>query len=166
MNWRDRILADWPNDPQRAYKAQAALRSAEDALQTLASLGHPLHIREGSAPALVAEWPRMVFHLRAGERTVNCQAELEELGPDWFPTMEEARHSAGLIKQYQRGGIFDKNLPANPPSPEERRLMEAARQEEISAEKAANHDLAVKTRAANRQRKNGLDVTMPGVEKA
>lgn len=160
MNWRDRILADWPNDPQRAAKAQGALRDLEAAIAALASMGHALHVEEGHQPLPTPSFPRKVFHIRAGEREVRCQADLDELGPDWHNTMEEARHDAGLIKQYQRGGIFDRNLPADPLPPDQRKVAEALRTAEAERERIEVHALAARTRAANRRKANG--VNMPG----
>lgn len=171
MNWRDKILADWPHDPQRAYKGRAALQELEGALQTLGSLGHPLHVEEGHQPVLPSGFPKTVFHVRAGQREVACQAELDELGEDWFPTLQEAQHAAGLIKQYQRGGIFDKNLPANPLSPEERRLVELRKMGEAEQEKKVINTLTSNTREAKRRstaltvvkKMNGV-VEMPGTQ--
>lgn len=111
MNWREKIICDWPNDLQKAHRAKTALADLDRTLLELAGLGHPLHIEEGYIPPPPPGWPKAMFHILAGARTVNCQADLDELGEDWYPTMEEARHAAGLTKQYQRGGIFDKALP-------------------------------------------------------
>jgi len=112
MNWREKIVVAWPDDLQRAYKARAALTDLDRVLLELASLGHPLHVEEGYVTPPPPGWPRAVFHLYQGIRAVNCQADLDEMGPDWYPTMEEARQAAGLAKQWQRGGIFDKSLPS------------------------------------------------------
>jgi hypothetical protein len=113
MNWREKIIVDWPDDLQRNHKARAALADLDRVLLELAGLGHPLHVEEGYVAPPPPGWPRAAFHLYQGARVVNCQADLEELGPDWYPTMEEARHAAGIAKQYQRGGIFDKSLPSS-----------------------------------------------------
>lgn len=107
MNWREKIIVDYPNDLQKHHKARTALADLDRVLLELAGLGHPLHVEEGYVPPPPAGWPKAVFNLHAGARIVRDQFELEELGEDWFPTMEEARHDAGLRKQYQRGGIFD-----------------------------------------------------------
>ena len=47
-----------------------------------------------------------MFHVTSGTRVVRDQRELEELGEDWHPTMDEARHAEGLRMQMKRGGIF------------------------------------------------------------
>lgn len=107
MNWREKIITAWPDDLQKAHRARVALSDLDRILGELAAMGHPLHIEEGYVPPPPPGWPKAVFHLHAGARIVRDQFELEELGEDWFPTMEEARHAAGLRKQYQRGGIFD-----------------------------------------------------------
>jgi hypothetical protein len=112
MNWRQKIITDWPNDPQRSHKAKEALKQIEESLLILASLGHPLHVEEGYTPPPPPEWPKAVFHMLQGTRVVACQADLDELGDDWYGTMEEARHAAGVIKQNQRGGIFSRALPS------------------------------------------------------
>lgn len=112
MNWREKIVCDWPNDLQKAHRCKTALADLDRLLLELSSLGHPLHVEEGYVPPPPPGWPRAMFHILAGARVVNCQADLEELGDDWYPTMEDARHAAGLTKQYQRGGIFDKTLPS------------------------------------------------------
>lgn len=113
MNWRDRIVVDWPNDLQKAHRCRQALLDLERSLLELSGLGHPLHVEEGYRPPPPPGWPKAMFHLLAGSRVAYCQADLDELGPDWYPTMDEARHAAGLIKQYQRGGIFNRTLPTN-----------------------------------------------------
>jgi hypothetical protein len=112
MNWRQRIIVDWPNEPQKSHRAREALRQIEDGLAALASLGHPLHIEEGYTPPPKPEWPKVMFHMTQGSRLVSCQADLEELGDDWYPTMDEAKHAAGIAKQNQRGGIFQRALPS------------------------------------------------------
>lgn len=140
VNWRQRIITDWPNDPQRAHKAQAALKQIEESLATLASLGHPLHVEEGYTPPPPPEFPKVMFHLYQGSKVFACQADVDEAGEDWYSTMEDARHAAGVIKQNQRGGIFTKSLPAIITdfwkSPEEK-LSEKALQEEAEQLAAA-----------------------------
>jgi hypothetical protein len=150
LNWRQRLLAEWPHDPQRHHRAQAAVKELDLALQTLMSMGFPLHIEEGPPPTIPLEWPKMVFHIRAGSKQVNCQADLEELGPDWYPSMEDARQAAGMAKQWQRGGIFSKSLPApiglvpdTPPAalpPETRTQSRRAR---LNGTQKANYPLPV-----------------------
>lgn len=107
MNWREKIITAWPDDLQKAHRARVALADLDRILGELTALGHPLHVEEGYVPPPPPGWPKAVFHLHAGARIVRDEHELEELGEDWYPTMEEARHAAGLRKQYQRGGIFN-----------------------------------------------------------
>lgn len=114
VDWRSRAAVAYPLDAQRAYRVKMALAELDNAIATLHALGFPIHVMEGPAPAVPAEWPKMVFHLRCGERTVQSQLELDELGPDWYGSMEDARHAAGMSKQMQRGGVFDGRLPAMP----------------------------------------------------
>ena len=92
----------------------SALRAVEEALAQLASMGHPLHVEEGYCPPPPPEWPQVWFHIFQGAKDFHCQEDVDEAGPDWYPTMEEARHAAGVTKQNQRGGIFTKTLPAVP----------------------------------------------------
>ena|SRR3974390_339278 len=114
MNWRQRIIVDWPDDLQRRHKAMSALRAVEEGLLQLASMGHPLHLEEGYCPPPPPEWPQVWFHIFQGAKDFHCQTDVDEAGPDWYTTMEEARHAAGVTKQNQRGGIFTKTLPAVP----------------------------------------------------
>lgn len=107
MNWRERIVADWPDDLQKNHRAKTALAELDRVLSELAGLGHPLHVEDGYVPPPPPGWPKARFHLHAGARIVRSQVELEELGEGWYATMEEARHAAGMAKQYQRGGIWN-----------------------------------------------------------
>lgn len=148
MNWREKIICDWPNDLQKAYRARMALAELDRLLGELASLGHPLHVEEGYVPPPPPGWPRAMFHLYAPPRVVNCQADLDELGDDWYPTMEEARHAAGVTKQMQRGGIFDKALPST--------LSQTPQQvqqnlEEESARRERQREFVNGARAAHRE---------------
>ena len=112
MNWRQKIVADWPNEPQKAAKARMALQQIEEGLAMLATLGHPLHVEEGYLPPPKPEYPKVLFHIFQGQRVVHNVGDEKELGDDWYPTMEEARHAAGMTKQNQRGGIFARALPS------------------------------------------------------
>ena len=135
MNWRQRIIKDWPNHLQNQHKCLTALRQIEEALVVLNGLGHPLHVEEGYTPPPKPEWPQVYFHLYQGGRAFACEADLEEAGPDWYPTMEEARHAAGVTKQNQRGGIFTRTLPAVPIQNTLEAIAERVKTEE--AERAA-----------------------------
>jgi hypothetical protein len=107
----------------------------EEALSQLASLGHPLHLEEGYCPPPRPEWPQVWFHIYQGARDFHCQEDVDEAGPDWYPTMEEARHAAGVTKQNQRGGIFTKALPAVPIQDTLTAIADRVKEEE--AERAA-----------------------------
>lgn len=111
MNWREKIIIDWPNDLQKAHRCRTALQDLERCLLELAGLGHPLHIEEGYRSPPPPGWPKAMFHLTEPAKVIHCQGDLDELGDGWYPTMEQARHEAGLTKQYQRGGIFNRALP-------------------------------------------------------
>jgi len=91
-----------------------ALKQVEEALIILNSLGHPLHVEEGYEAPPQPEWPQVWFHIYQGAKDFHCEEDVKEAGPDWYPTMEEARYAAGLTKQNQRGGIFTRTLPAVP----------------------------------------------------
>lgn len=150
LDWRQRLLAEWPHDAQRHYKAQAAVKELDLALQVLASMGFPLHIEEGPQPKEPEPFPKMVFHIRAGAKQVNCQADWDELGPDWHVSMDAAKLAAGYAKQWQRGGVFSKSLPAPiglvdaPPAatpiPETRTQSRRSR---VNATQKANYPLPV-----------------------
>lgn len=112
IDWRGRILAEFAQHPQRLHLANAAILELENALQRLASMGFPLHIEEGPPTKKPSVWPRFMFHIRQGSKIVLCEADWKEMGPDWYPSMDEARHAAGEAKQWQRGGVFTKSLPA------------------------------------------------------
>lgn len=112
MNWREKITTDWPNDLQKAHKCRQALIDLDRALGELAGLGHPLHIEEGYQAPPAPGWPKAMFHISQPPKAIWCQGELDELGDGWFPTMEEARTAHGLVKQYERGGIFSRALPS------------------------------------------------------
>ena len=149
MNWRDKIVADWPNDPQKAHRCQSALRDLDRILQELAGLGHGLHLEEGYVPPPPPGWPKAVFHILAGARVVHCEADLEELGDDWYPTMEEARHAAGYRKQMQRGGIFSKAMPTlltQTPDEIRKHMEEEVRKKE--AQRKVVNDLRLANRAS------------------
>lgn len=153
MNWRQRIVTDWPNDPQRAHKCQTALKVIEEGLATLASLGHPLHVEEGYTPPPPPDWPRAMFHLYQGGKVFACQADVDEAGPDWYSTMEEARHAAGVTKQNQRGGIFTRSLPTMLIRTSEERIIEAALQTEADQVAAlAKREFIAEQRAMHRAR--------------
>lgn len=111
MNWREKIVTDWPNDLQKAHRCRTALQDLDRVLLELAGLGHPLHVEEGYQSPPSQGWPRAMFHLTEPAKAIWCQGELDELGDGWYPTMEEARHAHGMKKQFERGGIFSRDLP-------------------------------------------------------
>jgi hypothetical protein len=87
-----------------------------------------------------------MFHIYQGARVVNCQEDLDDLGDDWYPTMDEARHAAGVTKQMQRGGIFTKSLP------------QALNQGQTPQEIQAGIDAKVAEQVAKREYVNNLRV--------
>ena len=111
LSWRERLRKEYSGRPQLMHRAEEALRQLDGAIQTLASLGFPLRAEEGFV-AKPPEFPKVMFHIRQGSKVVRCKADEEELGPDWHGSMEDARQAAGMAKQWQRGGVFDKSLPA------------------------------------------------------
>ncbi len=111
LSWRERLRKEYSGRPQLMHRVEDAVRQLETAIQVLASLGCPLRVEEGFV-AKEPEFPKVMFHIRQGSKIVRCKADVEELGPDWHGSMEEARQAAGMAKQWQRGGIFDKSLPA------------------------------------------------------
>ena len=163
VNWRQRIITDWPNDPQRSHKCREALKQIEEGLLQLASLGHPLHVEEGYTPPPKPEWPKAMFHIYQGAKVFGCEADLEEAGADWYPTMEEARHAAGVTKQNQRGGIFTKALPAILPwftseSVDQKAINAEANRVALAAKRQFIADMRAQHRAKT---ENGLVKDMP-----
>jgi hypothetical protein len=158
MNWRQRILTDWPHDPQRSHKVQTALRQIEEGLQTLVSMGHPLHVEEGYAPPPAPEFPKVMFHLYQGGKVFACQADVEEAGEDWYPTMEAARYAAGVTKQNQRGGIFTKSLPTMLYQTYEEKVAERLMEEEAEIQAAeVKRKFVEEQRAIHRARTEGMN---------
>jgi hypothetical protein len=101
---------DW----HQQHEVDLALREVEQAMAVLVRLGKPVHLRPGHAPPGIWEWPRTVYSVFAPQgREVSCQAELDELGSDWFPSLEEAQHEHGMRVQFAgRGGVGANTLPA------------------------------------------------------
>lgn len=134
MNWREKIIAAWPDNLQKAHRARVALTDLDRILGELAAMGHPLHVEEGYVPPPPPGWPKAVFHVHAGARIVRDQFELDELGEDWHPTMEEARQAEGMRKQFERGGVFNpRSMPTlltQTPQEIMRRETEAVRMRE------------------------------------
>lgn len=167
MNWREKIITDWPNDLQKAHRCRTALQDLDRVLLELAGLGHPLHVEEGYQSPPVPGWPRAMFHLTQPAKAIWCQGELDELGDGWYPTMEEARQQHGLNKQYERGGIFNRALPqmlTQTPQEIKRRQDEAMAQRE--QQKRFVEDMRTKNRASFNGRivlsEDGLHQNDPG----
>lgn len=156
IDWRQKVLAEYCNHTQKNFLAQAAIKELEEALQKLACMGFHLHVEEGPAPP-TQEWPRFVFHIRQGARECGCEAEFKELGPDWHYTMEAARHAAGEAKQWQRGGVFTKSLPAPisiVPEPPKMLQEEESRENKVARLRPARYQVPA------------IVIDMPGVKRA
>lgn len=158
MDWRQRVLAEYFNHTQKYHLAQMAIKELEESLQKLRCMGFPLHVEEGPPPP-TKEWPRFVFHIRQGARECSCEAEFKELGPDWFYTIEEARYAAGEAKQWQRGGVFSKSLPApinlfEAPKVPEKEIPQESRENKVARLRPARYQLPA------------IVIDMPGVKRA
>lgn len=116
MDWvtlRAELHSAYHEQPQKTARIDRALELIREGIGELCSLGHVCHLAEGEAPP--RGFPRMMFHLQAAPRghPVYCQEDIELLGEGWFPTLDEAKHSAGMEHQYRRGGIIPRRaLPA------------------------------------------------------
>lgn len=111
---RTRLEAKHSASPQNARRVQLAIAELESGLTALASLGHPMHLVEGSGEAPELGWPRLLFHIDAAPngRLVFGEAEARELGPEWHTTLERAQHADGVKTQFAgRGGIGTRNVP-------------------------------------------------------
>lgn len=109
-----RLLAEHHAKPQNLSRIEHEFGRLGEALAALAALGHLYHLAEGS-PGSGEVWPRLYFHVHAAPngRVVNSRWELAELGPGWFPTLDEAQHDDGVATQFAgRGGVGRKSLPA------------------------------------------------------
>jgi hypothetical protein len=109
MDWKSKILAQEQRSPQKLMLVTMAISQMEDAISRLAGMGHYLHVEEGLVRTEL--WPKTVFNRFGYSRLARCQADLDEFGPDWYESMEAARKAYGMDKQYERGGIFKRNLP-------------------------------------------------------
>jgi hypothetical protein len=109
MDWKTTILSKEQAKAQRLALVEIAIREIELAVTKLGALGHYVHVREGIAPP--EEWPKALFNRFGYQKVVYCQADWDEIGPDWYESLEEARKAHGLDKQMERGGIFKQNLP-------------------------------------------------------
>jgi hypothetical protein len=117
MDWymfRQRLLADHAGNPQNSHTLSLALDEIEQGLRVLARFGHVFHLATGTAPAIEA-FPRKIFHVSIAPlgRVVWSQSEIDELGDEWYDSVQEAQHSSGLRAQLAgRGGIGTRALPA------------------------------------------------------
>lgn len=105
--------ADHHHDLQSQERVRLAFGALDDALTTLAHLGHQYHLETGVAPE-VSEWPRVMFHVEAAPngRVVKSEYEAQELGPGWWDTLQAAQHAEGVRAQFAgRGGIGDRSVP-------------------------------------------------------
>jgi hypothetical protein len=125
MNLNDllsRLQANHHHDSQSYVKVTAAIREVEHGLHMLAIMGHVYHLEPGP-PYDLPEWPRILFHVFAAPngRVIQNRWEAEELGPGWWPTLQEAQHKEGIRAQFRgRGGVGDRSLPMlmdGPPAP-------------------------------------------------
>ena len=116
MNLRDlltRLQANHHHDTQSFVAVTSAVNEIEHGLVALAKLGHIFHLEYGP-PYEIPEWPRILFHVHAAPngRVVQSSWEALELGPGWWPTLQEAQYKEGIRAQFRgRGGVGDRSLP-------------------------------------------------------
>lgn len=106
-------LAAAHGQPQLVARLRHGFGLAEEGLRQLAGLGLQLHLAEGPEPTR-PEWPKILFHIDAAPngRVVANQWELEDLGSDWYGTLEDAQHQNGRKLQFAgRGGVGIRNVP-------------------------------------------------------
>ena len=103
--------------PQQTARIARALALVQEGLEELSRLGHHFELLGTDVPR--DSWPRLVFHLQKAPRGFFCLSEFDfehALGgteAGWHDTLDEAKHSAGMDKQFTRGGVFPKRgLPA------------------------------------------------------
>lgn len=109
-NWRNlhnKLQAELFDFPQKARLAEHALREVEQGLAALSAIGYLFHLEDGPGE-LLDDWPRIMYHVDAAPngRVVLCEADLDELGPGWYHTPQEAHHATGYETQmHGRGGV-------------------------------------------------------------
>lgn len=115
MDWKalsDSLAAQHPNEPQKLRLVELAVSQAREAIEHLTRMGHPFHLAPGPQPADLWSWPRVYWQADGRSRPVYHPHDLVDLGPSWFPTLEEAQQARGRALQFAgRGGIRDRNLP-------------------------------------------------------
>jgi hypothetical protein len=108
-----RLQADHHHDLQAVTNVQNAIAEVERGLNTLARYGHVLHLEYGPAYHM-PEWPMVLFHVTSAPngRVVRSSWEALELGPGWWPTLQDAQYKEGIRMQFRgRGGVGDRSLP-------------------------------------------------------
>lgn len=135
------LLAIHHDRPQQLGRVNHAFRAIAEALAELGSMGHQFHLAEGP-PGSGEIWPRLYFHVKAAPngRLVHSKYELGDLGPGWFPTLDEAQHADGVATQFAgRGGVGRRDLPMVLEGQEEAPIsLDARRQKMIEDFKAMN----------------------------
>jgi hypothetical protein len=102
--------------PWEVEQVRLALAAIDDGLNVLSRLGHPYHLVAGPSP-VEDEWPKVMFHVEAAPngRIVNSLYDAQELGPEWFYTLQEAQHAEGIRAQFAgRGGVGSRSVPMMP----------------------------------------------------
>lgn len=114
MNWPlllSQLLSSHQHDPQASRRIELAVEEIRLGLQTLTTLGHVWHLEKGPAESQPS-WPQTLWHLSGRNREVWHQSDIDELGPDWYPSLAQAKHAEGLAAQFTgRGGVTRRDLP-------------------------------------------------------
>ena len=101
------------DQPQNLMIIRHAFDLIAEGLKLLGSLGHPFHLVEGTS--VEGEiWPKVYFHIEAAPngRLVNSLYDLQDLGPGWYPSLDQAQHADGMATQFDgRGGVRKRDVP-------------------------------------------------------
>lgn len=138
MDWhalRRDLLAQHAASPQETRYVELGVAQAQEALSTLARLGHPFHLVAGLGPHPSETWPRLFFHTTDAPkgRVVYSQGEADSLGPGWKDIPSEANQAAGVAAQFGgKAGQGNQALPTviSPPQTEFERVTSRMLQHE------------------------------------
>lgn len=126
MNWTDlknHLAAVHAQHPQRAKKAELALKAAEEAIAELASLGHRFGLVEESGDPAI-EWPKMLYRTVSGgveSKVFESELDLRRVDnpDDWRTTplaVPEDRSAPGSIQEAQEAVASQPSLALVQPS--------------------------------------------------
>lgn len=143
-----KLSAQFHDRPQAKLDCELALREIGSALDRLCRHGVVMHLESGPATKL-PEFPKLVFHIDSAPngRVVHSSWELAELGPGWYPTLDQAQHADGVATQMAgRGGVARNGglVAKEPVTPPDRAAIRARLDAEIAkfkAQRSNGHEL-------------------------